>query len=153
MTEKPIPFVFLEASVWIWVYSGNCWCIISKNWFQIIKLSVFCLQYSVNLVLMIDDQSQGGWDGWILFSVCAWKDRFSFIILKFSNSVLLEGNRLGGRGLWKICMEMWSDRFLILGTYFKIWFWSILSTGLVRKAPMAKRMRLHTRIVYGFYGT
>ena len=153
---KPTPFLFLEASVYICEYSGYCWDIISKKWLRIIKLSEWYLQYSVSWVLIFGDQSQGGKmtnkNSQILLSDCNWKSRFLLIILKFSNIVRRE-NRLVGKELWMIFLMMWSVRFLILVTYFRVWLWrlyfrgggslawkSILLTGLVMKALIAKRI-------------
>lgn len=49
---------------------------------------VLSLQKSVNWVLMVGDQSQGGREGRVLFSPCVWKDRFLLIDLEFSSIVV-----------------------------------------------------------------
>lgn len=53
------------------------------------------------------------------------KSKFSLIILKFSNIVFWEDRRLVGKWLWKIFIMMWSIRFLILVTYFRVWVWRL----------------------------
>ena len=152
IAAKPTPSEFLDASVYMCVLLEYYWDNISKKRLRMTELSVECLQWFMSWVLIWGDHSQGGDESCSLLKVCIWRPRFPLIILKCSKIEFLLLGELEVRGLWSILLDIWSGMLLILVMYLSIWLWRLssrgsspallkmLSTGLVLKAPVARRI-------------
>jgi hypothetical protein len=94
----------------------------------------------------------GGDESCILLIDCVWRPIFVLIVVNCSKIVFLLLVGLVVRGLWRILLDTWLGKFLILNMYLSIRLWRLssrgsspalhkmLSTGLVLKAPVAKRI-------------